>query len=87
MVSQNCNIIYETIFTIMNWKPWDWIVIILTTSISIILIFSIAYAHIHQIHYSEKGKEIIQTTVTSILSIIGVYIGSKMQKNENDSDK
>ena len=76
-----------------NWKPVDHIVLILTITVSVLIIFSAIIVPLLVNFYFEKNNiihvkaetvKLIFGAVTSFISIISMYIGAKIQKMKNE---
>jgi len=67
-----------------NWSPSDIIMLILSATISIILITIFVELAFTDIPMSDTGAKIVGGLIASIISIISMYIGAKIQKNKDN---
>ena len=65
-----------------QWKPADWIVMFLTIVIGAMLLLASMHSIIHGTELSEKKTEMLIGLIGSLVAIISIYIGSKIQNRD-----
>ena len=71
----------------MGWKPEDYIVAALAGFVTLFMLTVIFGVFIQQILLDDKRLEVIAQIITTILTIISIYIGGKINHNMRDKDK
>lgn len=66
-----------------NWSPSDIIMLILASTIAIILLLIFAKNATSDVPMTDNGAKLVAGLIASIISIISMYIGAKIQKNKN----
>ena len=67
-----------------NWSPSDIIMLILASTVSIILISIFIEASTTDVPMTDNGAKLVAGLIASIISIISMYVGSKIQKNKDN---
>jgi hypothetical protein len=70
----------------MRWKPWDWIAFLFGVTLASVVLISIIYYGYTGQHMSDKSRETFEIITTSMLSIVSIYIGSKIKGKNHDND-
>lgn len=65
-------------------KAVDVAIIILTITISIVLLSSVLRPYFTGESMKESSAKLIATIISSIISIISMYVGAKIQKNRDE---
>jgi hypothetical protein len=65
-----------------NWSAVDIIILILVTIISLVLLLSVLLPFISGMPASDSTAKLIAGLIASIISIISMYVGAKIQKNK-----
>ena len=71
----------------MGWKPEDYIVAALAGFITVFMLTVIFGVFMHPLPMRDKGLEAIAQILTTVLTIISIYIGGKINHNMRDKDK
>ena len=64
------------------WKPHDYIVLIIALTIFVFVAAVMAHILIANLSFSETKAKIIGGLVTALVSVLGVYVGSKLKGDE-----
>jgi hypothetical protein len=64
----------------MKMKPMDIIILILTLLVSIILVLTLLQPLIYTTNLPEPVSKILANSLGSVISIISMYIGAKIQQ-------
>ncbi len=70
-----------------NWKPVDFIIAMFAISVAIILLVIILNVLYSGIALSDDAGDRITVIVSSILSIVSLYVGAKINENRNNKNK
>jgi len=68
-----------------NWKPVDWVIVLLTLTI-VSFIVMIEYMLLVKDPVSEHGSKLITGLITSITSMISMFIGAKIQERRDKDE-
>ena len=69
------------------WKPIDIVIVVLTVTICSCLFAALAKPMITGVDLSEGGSELVATMMASVISIVSMYVGAKLQSiRDNRSD-
>ena len=66
-----------------GWSPSDVIMLILASTVSIVLLSIFAELAFTGAPISDHGAKLVAGLVTSIISIISMYIGARIQKDKD----
>ena len=67
-----------------EWGPSDVIMLILASTVSIVLLSIFAELAFTGVPISDNAAKLVAGLVTSIISIISMYIGARIQKNKDN---
>ena len=68
---------------IMNWQPIDYIISLLVLAIVIILIMTMSEVVFDDRALTDASSKRVTALLTSIISIIAMYVGAQIQKNRD----
>ena len=71
----------------MGWKPEDYIVAALAGFITVFMLTVIFGVFMHPLPMKDKGLEAVAQILTTVLTIISIYVGGKINHNMRDKDK
>ena len=71
----------------MGWRPEDYIVAALAGFVTVFMLTVIFGVFIHPLPTKDKGLESIAQIMTTVLTIISIYIGGKINHNMRDKDR
>lgn len=66
-----------------KWTPTDVIVLILAITVSLILLSIFGELMLNDIPLTETAAELVAGLVTSVITIISIYVGAKIQQFRN----
>ena len=71
-----------------KWTPADYIVLILTLTVSIIMIF-IMFLPLQKVVtvMREETVKLIFMIISSLIAVISMYIGARLENNRNNNTK
>ena len=67
-----------------NWSPSDIVMLVLSSTVAIVLISIFIETAFRNEPMSENNAELVAGLIASIISIISMYIGAKIQKNKDN---
>ena len=67
-----------------NWSPSDIIMLILSSTVSIILITIFVEAAMTSVPMTDHSAKLVAGLIASIISMISMYIGARIQKNKDN---
>ena len=70
-----------------NWSPVDWVVLILTIAISGTFMVTGIIPLLLQEPISDARSKILGGIATSIVSVVSVYVGAKLQQHIDKRDE
>ncbi len=69
-----------------DWQPVDIIITIFATVISVVLLLIIIDATLNNDALSDASSKRISAITTSVVAIISMYIGAKIQEHKDNND-
>ena len=66
-----------------NWNSVDYVVLILTTIISLVLVITMIKPFVTGIAITDANAKLVAGLIASIISIISMYVGAKIQQNKD----
>lgn len=70
-----------------KWKPVDFVIGIFAITVAIILLSVILDSMITETTLTEEGAERYTALLGSLVAIISMYVGAKIQENRDNNDK
>lgn len=67
----------------MHWRPMDIIILLLTLTLCVVVGFTVVIPLMFQADISETKSKMISATVGSMVSIVSLYIGAKIQEHKD----
>ena len=67
----------------MNWKPIDYMILLFVVFIVLFMLIFIISRVINPVDVNDKRNEIVENVLITVLSIITIYVGSKL-RHRND---
>ena len=67
-----------------NWGPSDVIMLILASTVSLVLLIIFVISALTTEPMPEQSAKLVAGLIASIISIISMYIGAKIQKNKDN---
>ena len=69
-----------------HWKPIDIIVAILAISVVSVLVVAVYDSKINNDQLTDAGTKRITAIMTSVLSIVSMYVGAKIQERKDSNN-
>ena len=66
-----------------NWNSVDVVVLILTIIISLVLIITLIRPFVTGVAITDGNSKLVAGLIASIISIISMYVGAKIQQNKD----
>ena len=70
-----------------EWKPVDYIIVVITVTICTIMLTSVLYSVYAGIELSTGGLKLLHIILVSFVSIISMYVGARIQEKKDANKK
>jgi len=68
-----------------QWNAVDWVVFTLASCVALILVAALAKMMFTKRNLTDDVVTIVMAVIASVISIIALYVGARMNKTDNDN--